>query len=298
MRKFKFKKKHIYIILSLIIIILLFAFLSIPVSADVGNNNRYDNGESEWGGGNGSLIDLLYFFYMLLDIFGIWAIPIILVIILVFSMTSYTKNINGAINKKTGNTIIYNDPRTEANIERKIQEIDPNFSSEEFKQKASECFVILQKAWTKRDWESIRPFESDALFNIHDEQLREYINNHKINVVEKIKVSNTELLDFRVVGDKEILNIKLDAVMRDYVIDDQTKQLLEGSKTQDIYNTYRLEFIRTHGVKTEKGKDVSTTNCPNCGAPTTITSAGKCSYCDSLITSGNYSWVLNELTTM
>ena len=27
--------------------------------------------------------------------------------------------------------------------------------------------------------------------------------------------------------------------------------------------------------------EIKTTNCPNCGAPTTITSAGQCEYCGS-----------------
>ena len=36
-------------------------------------------------------------------------------------------------------------------------------------------------------------------------------------------------------------------------------------------------------------------NCPNCGAPTQITSAGKCEYCGSVITTGEYSWVLSNL---
>lgn len=298
MKNFKFKKKYIYILLILVMLVSLVYFTTIPVSADVGNNNRYDS-DSGSGGGDGSIIDLIYFLYILFDIFGIWALPIILIIVLVFASSSYRKNfVDNEPQKRHQNTIVHSDPRKEAHVERLIQEIDPNFSSEEFKQKAAECFMILQKAWTERDWEKIRPFESDALFNLHDEQLREYINNHQINVVEKIKISSTELLSFKVLGDKDVLNVRLDAVMRDYIIDDQTKQLLEGSKTKDIYSSYRMEFVRTHGVKTEEGKSVSTTNCPNCGAPTTVTSTGKCSYCDSLITSGNYSWVLNELTTL
>lgn len=292
MHNIKLRKKYIYIILSLLIILGIFFIFAMPVSADVGNNNRYD-GDS--GGGDGSILDLFYLIYILFDIFGIWAVPIALFIFFVVSIVHSEKQ---ATKANSNTKMSYSDPRLEGRVERKIQEIDPNFSSEEFKQKAAECFVVLQKAWTKRDWGSIRPFESDALFNLHDEQLREYINNHQINVIEKIKVSKTELLDFDVVGDKDVLNVKLEAVMRDYVIDDQTKQLLEGSKTKDVYTTYRMEFVRTHGVKTEKGKEVSTTNCPNCGAPTTVTSTGKCSYCDSLITSGNYSWVLNELTTL
>ena len=36
-------------------------------------------------------------------------------------------------------------------------------------------------------------------------------------------------------------------------------------------------------------------NCPNCGAPTQITSSGKCEYCGSIITTGEHSWALSNL---
>ena len=49
-------------------------------------------------------------------------------------------------------------------------------------------------------------------------------------------------------------------------------------------------------MKTKEGTaDTNTTNCPNCGAPTKITSSGKCEYCGSIITTGEHDWVLSGL---
>lgn len=188
--------------------------------------------------------------------------------------------------------------QSEFSIIEKMMVDDPNFSADAFKQFASECFVTLQAAWTARDWNSIRPFESETLFSMHNRQLQEYIDNGTINVIERVNVKRTKIIDYEVQGDKEVISISLNSVMRDYVIDANTKEVVEGDKTKDYYTTYRLEFIRTLGVKTESGKEISTTNCPNCGAPTAITSSGRCEYCDSVITTGDYSWVLNELTTI
>ena len=84
--------------------------------------------------------------------------------------------------------------------------------------------------------------------------------------------------------------------MIDYIIDDATKKVLEGNPDVDQYMTYRLTFIRKAGVKTKQGKESkSTTNCPNCGAPTEITSSGQCEYCGSVITTGEHDWVLANL---
>ena len=60
-----------------------------------------------------------------------------------------------------------------------------------------------------------------------------------------------------------------------------------------------MTFNRKHGVKTEIGRsNKSTTNCPNCGAPTEITSAGQCEYCGSVITTGEHDWVLSDIRSV
>ena len=47
-------------------------------------------------------------------------------------------------------------------------------------------------------------------------------------------------------------------------------------------------------MKTAAEKDLQITNCPNCGAPTQVTSSGECEYCHSVITNGDFGWVLNQ----
>ena len=46
-------------------------------------------------------------------------------------------------------------------IENKIKSIDANFNKEEFISWAKDIFVKLQMAWTKRDWEEIRLYETN-----------------------------------------------------------------------------------------------------------------------------------------
>ncbi|MCI9015707.1 MAG: Tim44 domain-containing protein [Clostridia bacterium] len=199
------------------------------------------------------------------------------------------------------NTIIKNNNIKDntREIAEEIKQIDPNFSEQKFLAWAKEVFIKLQKAWTKRDWSEVRPFESDELFEQHSAQLQEYIDSHKINIIERISVSYAELHDFLIDGDKEILSITLKAVMIDYIIDEKTKEVLMGNKVEDKYMTYRLVFARKIGRKTKEGtNDINTTNCPNCGAPTEITSSGKCQYCGSIITTGEHDWVLTSLESI
>lgn len=185
---------------------------------------------------------------------------------------------------------------TQTQIENKIQANDPAFNKEEFVAWSKNLFVKLQQAWTARDWSIIRTFETENLFEQHKNQLQGYINNNQINVMDRICVNYAHLYNYRVEGDKEILTVRLNSRMEDYIIDATTKQVIKGQKGLDKVNTYLLTFIRKNGVKTKPGTiEVNTTNCPNCGALTQITSSGKCDYCGSVITTGEYNWVLSNL---
>ena len=162
--------------------------------------------------------------------------------------------------------------------------------------KKKSLFVKLQQAWTDRDWSVIRVFETNELFEQHKNQLQGYIDNNQINVMDRICVNFANLYSFEQNGDKDILTVRLNSRMADYIIDATTKQVLRGDKTTERVNTYILTFIRKKGLQTKEGSEkIVTTNCPNCGAPTQITSAGKCEYCGSVITTGEYRWVLSNL---
>ena len=124
--------------------------------------------------------------------------------------------------------------------------------------------------------------------------MRFYIDN--ILALESDTIDYANLYDYKITGDKEILVIKLNSRMQDYIIDATTKKVLRGDPKIERTNTYLLTFERKLGVKTKPGTiEVNTTNCPNCGAPTQITSSGECEYCGSIITTGEYNWCLANL---
>lgn len=185
--------------------------------------------------------------------------------------------------------------RSEA-VANKVREVDKFFNDEKFLSWVKNIFVKLQTAWSERDWETIRPFESESLFEQHSKQLQGYIERKQINKMERICVNYAELVSFNQDSEKDILIVALNSSMTDYIIDEETGKVLKGSKDTRLTNTYKLTFTRKKGVLTEEGTEqVHTTNCPNCGAPTTITSSGKCEFCGSVITIGSHDWVLTDM---
>jgi len=295
--------KIIGICFLFVLVFALVLSLSPTVFADAGNNNRYDTSSSSSSSSDGDSYLLNWIIYFLFEMFG--PLPGIILCIILFIVFGYLKktgklkNIQNSINStitsnysESFNQIVDNT----ISVSEQIRQIDPEFSSDNFLAWTREVFLKIQQAWTDRNWKVIRPFESNELFNIHNSQLNEYIKNHKINVVEKINISNATLREFRQDGDKEVLVVELHAVMRDYVIDEKTKKVLESNPNKDWYMKYLMTFNRKKGVLTKAGtSNKSTTNCPNCGAPTEITSSGQCEYCDSVITTGEHDWVLSDI---
>ncbi len=295
--------KIIGICFLFVLVFALVLSLSPTVFADAGNNNRYDTSSSSSSSSDGDSYLLNWIIYFLFEMFGpLPGIILCIILLIVFGYLKKTgklKNIQNSINStitsnysESFNQIVDNT----ISVSEQIRQIDPEFSSDNFLAWTREVFLKIQQAWTDRNWKVIRPFESNELFNIHNSQLNEYIKNHKINVVEKINISNATLREFRQDGDKEVLVVELHAVMRDYVIDEKTKKVLESNPNKDWYMKYLMTFNRKKGVLTKEGtSNKSTTNCPNCGAPTEITSSGQCEYCDSVITTGEHDWVLSDI---
>ena len=291
----------------LIILILFICLFATQVFADVGSFEDYSGGSS-WDSGSSwssSSWDDDYSssgpggFFIFSGPGGI-IILIVIVILAVYSKKHKNNHPYDYIhNRKVESYRMQDKQQLEARekqIENKIQQTDPNFNKEEFVAWSKNLFIKLQQAWTDRDWETIRTFETESLFEQHKNQLQGYIDNNQINLMHRICVNYANLYNYREEGDKEILVVRLNSRMEDYIIDATTKEVLKGEKGLDKVNTYLLTFIRKKGVKTQAGTtQVNTTNCPNCGAPTKITSAGRCEYCGSVITTGEYNWVLSNL---
>lgn len=301
-KKSKWQKILKYSLVALGVIACIFIISNNNVLADVGNNNRYDDG----GGSSGGSIDLGWIIYILFELFGpIPGIIVLVILIIVFFYLKKKGKLNNILNSlnninmpnySNGQGVGVNNTKQ---VAEEIRKLDPNFSEDKFIGWAREVFVKIQQAWSDRNWKIIRPFESQELFSQHNAQLEEYIKNNKINKIEKVNVNYCALRDFKVDGDKEVLTVELHAIMRDYVIDATTNKVLESDPNKDWHMNYIMTFNRKVGVKTEAGvSNKSTTNCPNCGAPTEITSAGQCEYCKSVITTGEHDWVLSDITSI
>ena len=255
MKNLNLNKLKKYLPFFLMIVALVCCNLAI---ADVGNNNRYSSSDGgDFGGGDFDIGVLIGWLINLFIQSPVLGLIVVVIIIIAYRIMKKKSNNTDAINQRV-NQQASNDFvfDNSSTVAAQIQNIDPNFSSDKF------IDIRLKKT----------------------------------NVVEKITIKHCSLHSFRQDGDKEVLTVFLNAMMRDYVIDDETKKVLESDPNRDWYMKYEMVFNRKAGVKTDPGKKGNTiTNCPNCGAPTEITSSGQCAYCGSVITNGEHDWVLTDI---
>jgi predicted lipid-binding transport protein (Tim44 family) len=273
------------------------------IIADTGNNNDYSDigsGGDYGGGGDGDGIASLIFWLIFSAL--PWPLKLIIVIaIVVFGLKSKTKRkSNRSINQQVNQMNIPAGVKNNASIiEPAIKAIDPLFSTNKFLTWTEEVFMTLQQAWTARDWSKIRPFEKEELYRKHEMQLQEYINLGTINVMERINVNQTYLHKYVRDSEYEYLTVLLSARMNDYIINEKTREVVKGDPNREFFTDYLLTFMRKKGVLTDPAtSNLSTKSCPHCGAPVAITSAGKCEYCDFIVTTGEHDWVLSDLDSV
>ena len=268
----------------------------------VGNQNSYSSGGSSSGGSSssGGGYSGGYGGYssggVFVGGFGGGSLGLIIaaiVIIVVINGMRQNKNRPVTQNVQPGAQFI----RPAVSPAATIQKTDPNFSETAFLSWANEVFITLNAAWTKQDWSMIRPFESEELFREHSQQLDEYKRNGTVNYLERVAVKDSFLDRYYTESGYEYLVVKMRTNMIDYVKETETGKIVAGDATTLWQMVHTLTFMRTAGTQTKENPgELHVTNCPNCGAPSEITSAGQCPYCQSVITTGEFNWVLCKFT--
>ena len=190
-------------------------------------------------------------------------------------------------------------PNRNDQIQTIIRKKDPNFSADDFVTFAKQVYIDIQTAWCARDLTPVRPVMHQNLYNTTQRQVQSKIDQGVIYHYESMAINTAYLTSFVRDKDYEYLTVYLNARMIDYQTDEKTGNILRGDKTTRWDMRYKMKFVRTTGATTkDKITGTQRYNCPNCGAPLEITSAGVCDYCGSTVSTGDYSWVLTDFTTI
>ena len=166
----------------------------------------------------------------------------------------------------------------------------PGFRWDAFDQRVRAIATELQEAWTARQWERVRPLETESLFQMHrywiDAYLRQKLQNvvadHHIGRIEPVKIDSDAFY--------ESITVRMWAQGRDYTVDEQGRVVAGSDRALRTWSEY-WTFIRTRSADAATGRAA----CPNCGAPVAIGATGICPYCGGKLTAGEFDWVLSRI---
>ena len=285
---------------KLIIILLLsaaaFLFLIDPVFARAGGGEGFsDSGGGFSGGsgrnGGGNLFFLLYFAFRY-PVIGIPLLVIIIIFIYYSSKSAKSKHMAKTIRK--GYSTQHNKAFRES--VGYIKDKDPEFSELPLIEKTVKIFTKVQKAWKEQDMRPVRHLVSDGIYERFSLQLDIQKNSLIRNVISNINIINTQLVAVESDHYFDTVHIMITASSVDYYERTDNGKQVSGNIMHAEPFTEFWSLLRRPGAKTLSSSGIIEDSCPNCGTPLELSDSVICPSCKAIINSGEYDWVLAEIT--
>ena len=171
----------------------------------------------------------------------------------------------------------------------------PDFNVVAFNAKVRSAFLKIQAAWTAQDISHIRQFISDGMYQRFATQFRMMALLKQQNRLDQIEILNVEPVSARTDGPFEVIDVYVEASMHDAFVCELDHSL--DTEGDDAFVEY-WSFIRKRGAGNANCDIFDNTNCPSCGAalPKDMGELCKCPYCQVMVNSGEFDWVLAEIT--
>ncbi len=177
-----------------------------------------------------------------------------------------------------------------------IRQHDPNFDPGAFFDRVGGGFLKLQAAWCAQDLKVVRPFISDGIHERFSLQFAEQKSEGYRDHMDGLRVAQIAIAAARSDDIYDQLSLMIRAAAVDFPVSLADGAQLSGSRQLEPF-TEVWSFLRRRGAKTIVGQPgLLEGNCPNCAAEIAINESTNCTNCGALLRSGEYDWVLAEIT--
>ena len=266
--------------------------------ARAGGGQSYGGGGGSGSSGGGDGLGIIIYLLVRLCIeqpcIGIPLVIIIIVVSIIMKRRKVKKQYstiqqagNSRLNQKQDSVAMHNSITA-------LKNRDQNFNQQIFSEKVKQAFLEVQQAWSDQDLSQVRRFISDGVHERFSLQIHMQKSQGMRNLMENVQVLGAEINSVDSDRHYDTIHVKITARAEDSDVD-----LESGKKLRDNYKGTFIEywsFLRKPGVQTLAGRGLVEGVCPNCGATLELTDSGRCQYCDAVVTSGEYDWVLSEIT--
>lgn len=168
----------------------------------------------------------------------------------------------------------------------------PDFRIDAFRGRVEGVYFALQTAWDAGQWDQARPHVTETLYQSLRYWLEQYAEGGLRNRLDGISLEQQEIVKVELDAWYEALTVRIVGSMKDWVEDGQGKVIGGNQRVSRRFAEY-WTFLRAAGTGADSRP---TSGCPSCGAPLDrVSQTGECGYCDSVITTGRFDWVLSRI---
>jgi uncharacterized tellurite resistance protein B-like protein len=173
---------------------------------------------------------------------------------------------------------------------------DPAFDEARFLERVRKAFEKAQDSWCAQDLEPLRPFVSDGVFERFSLQIEEQRADGWRQGMEGLVVQGATLVDVAAGTHFDTITVRIPFRADIHKRSLETGKRLPGSQLPRTFFSECWSFVRRRGAKTLVGDGLMEGQCPNCGATLQMNQSAKCGHCECLARSGQFDWVLVEIT--
>ncbi len=172
---------------------------------------------------------------------------------------------------------------------------NPNFDRDSFLKKVETAFFGIQNAWMEQNLKGVRRYISDGVYQRFYTQFAMMELLGQKNTLSNIKIHQMSIDKAEQDGPYDVIHVSIHASMLDRFVC-QSYSAFNHEGYEDFVEYW--SFIKRTGPSSGNGGLYNDNNCPHCGSPLPedMGERGQCQYCNSIVNSGDYDWVLAEIT--
>ncbi len=222
-----------------------------------------------------------------------------MVIIAVVLLFIISNALQGANNQRIRSTVQRGNQRQaeqlRSNALAEIRNRDPAFNESAFLERTKIAFTKIQSAWSDQKLSAVRPFISDGVNERFQLQIQMMQAQNLRNVMTNVQVLSSEIAAAFHTEQFDTIHVRISARADDHNQDLKTGRRIPGTDHSGSFVEF-WSFHRRPGTKSLKSAGSIEGNCPRCAAPLEIVDQAKCQACGALVNSGEYDWVLSEIS--
>ncbi len=130
---------------------------------------------------------------------------------------------------------------------RQMAEGDTSFSEQAFLGLVKENFIRFQNAWTARDLTSVRDLMDKEIYTEVERDIEGLKSEGKINKLDDVDIKGAEIVEVWNEEGYDFINVRYEASLCDYVVDERSGDIVEGSRTERVNFSEYWTWVRPEG---------------------------------------------------